>query len=155
MGEGQARQQLYFPALEPLYDKVQGYAYPLIRFVAGAFLVPHGAQKLFEWFGGSTAGTAAFFSKLGLEPALPLVYLTGAVEFFCGILIAIGLFTRVAAGMAFVMLTVAWYTVHLGNGFFWTKAGIEYPLLWSLLMVVILLRGSGRMSVDEKIGKEV
>jgi putative oxidoreductase len=147
--------QSYFPALAPLEQKVQSYAYPLLRFTAGAFLVPHGAQKLFEWFGGSTAGTAAFFSKVGLEPALPLVYVTGAVEFFCGILIAIGLFTRVAAGMAFVMLTTAWYTVHLANGFFWTKAGIEYPLLWSLLMVVILMRGSGRMSVDEQIGKEV
>jgi len=147
--------QSYFPALAPLEEKVQGYAYPLLRFAAGAFLVPHGCQKLFQWFGGSTAGTAAFFSKVGLEPALPLVYLTGSIEFFCGILIAIGLFTRVAAGAAFVMLTVAWYTVHLGNGFFWTKAGIEYPLMWSLVMIVILLRGSGRMSLDEKIGKEV
>jgi putative oxidoreductase len=147
--------QHYFPALVPLEEKVQGYAYPLLRLVAGGFLMPHGAQKLFEWFGGSTAGTAAFFSKVGLEPAMTLVYVTGTVEFFCGLLILIGLFTRVAAGMAFVMLTVAWYTVHLPNGYFWTKAGIEYPLLWSLLMIVILLRGSGKMSVDEMIGKEV
>ncbi len=146
--------ELYVPAMAPVYETIQGYAYPLMRFATGMFLVPHGMQKLFEMFGGNRAGTAAFFSKVGLEPALPLVYVTGCVEFFCGLAIAIGLFTRVAAAGAFIMLTVAWYTVHLANGFFWTKAGIEYPLLWSILMVVIFMRGGGKLSVDERIGKE-
>ena len=152
---GQAKLPLYFPALAPLHDNLSGYAYPLIRFVAGATLVPHGAQKLFEWFGGNTAGTAAFFSKFGLEPALQLVYLTGAIEFFGGILLAIGLFTRPAAAIIFGMLTVAWYTVHLGNGFFWTKGGIEYPLMWSLIALGFAFGGGGRMSLDAKLGREV
>src|SRR5262249_53354406 len=143
------------PALLPLEDKVKVYAYPLLRFAAGLFLMPHGAQKLFEWFGGKTDFYVQFFNKIGLVPAVPLVYATGTVEFFGGLLVAIGLFTRFAAGACFVMLTVAWYTVHLNNGFFWTKAGIEYPLLWSLVFVVILLRGSGKLSVDERIGKEI
>ena len=79
------------PALNGLARFFEPAAEPLLRLVTGLLLVPHGAQKLFEWFGGNTAGTAAFFSKFGLEPALQLVYLTGAIEFFGGILLAIGL----------------------------------------------------------------
>ncbi len=146
--------QLYIPALAPLYEKVQGYAYPLIRIITGLCLVPHGAQKLFEWFGGNRAMTAGFFSKLGMEPALPLVYLVGAVEFFGGILITIGLLTRPAAVAIFVIMMVAVFKVHLGNGFFWTKAGYEYPLLWGVVALGLVFGGSGKLSVDEKLGKE-
>jgi putative oxidoreductase len=155
MDIGQRRLQPYFPALTPLTNSLSGYAYPLIRVIAGAFLMPHGAQKLFEMFGGKTDFYVQFFSKLGLEPALPLVYAAGSVEFFGGLLVALGLFTRFAAAACFVMLTVAWYTVHLTNGFFWTKAGIEYPLLWSLVMLAFVFGGGGKLSLDHKLGKEI
>ena len=147
--------QAYIPALVPLEEKLKGYAYPLLRFVAGALLVPHGMQKIFGLWGGNIEGTAKFFANVGLEPSLQLAYLVGCTELIGGTLIAIGLFTRFAAAAAFIMLTVAWYTVHLKNGLFWTKGGIEYPLLWSLVMVVILFRGSGKLSVDERLGKEL
>jgi len=146
--------QLYVPALAPLYQKVEGYAYPLIRIITGLCLIPHGAQKLFEMFGGNRAATAGFFSKLGIEPALQLVYLVGAVEFFGGILILIGFLTRPAAVAVFVIMMVAVFKVHLGNGFFWTKAGYEYPLLWGVVALGLAFGGSGRLSVDEKLGKE-
>lgn len=146
--------QLYVPALAPLYEKVQGYAYPLIRIITGLCLIPHGAQKLFEWFGGNRAMTAGFFSKLGMEPAMMLVNLVGAVEFFGGILITIGLLTRPAAVAVFVIMAVAVLKVHLGNGFFWTKGGYEYPLLWGVVALGLAFGGSGKLSVDEKLGKE-
>ncbi len=146
--------QLYIPALAPLYEKVQGYAYPLIRIITGLCLIPHGAQKLFEWFGGNRAATAGAFSKFGLEPAMLLVNLVGAVEFFGGILITIGLLTRPFAAAAFVILMVAVFKVHLGNGFFWTKGGYEYPLLWGFVLLGLALGGSGKLSADEKLGKE-
>lgn len=146
--------QLYVPALAPVYAKLEGYAYPLIRIIVGLCLIPHGAQKLFEWFGGNRAATAGFFSKLGMEPALPLVYLVGAVEFFGGILIAIGLWTRPAAAMTVAIMAVAVLKVHLGNGFFWTKGGYEYPLLWGVVALALVFAGSGKLSVDEKLGKE-
>lgn len=57
------------PALSPLYDKLSPFAYPLMRITTGALLIPHGIPKI---FGGGAAGTAGFFTKMGLEPALPL-----------------------------------------------------------------------------------
>ncbi len=153
----QNAKDLYVPAMAGFYASVQDLAYPMVRFFAGLILVPHGAQKLFGMFGGNIDGTAAFFVKAGLEPALPLAYLIGCVEFFGGILIAIGLFTRVAAGAATIQLAVAAFYVHLtflANGFFWTKGGYEYPMLWGIIMLAIFFRGGGKFSVDSKMSKE-
>lgn len=145
---------LYVPAMAGLYARVKDLAYPSIRFWTGVFLIPHGAQKLFGLWGGDIDRTAAFFAKMGLEPALPLAYLVGGVEFFGGILIAIGLLTRPAAAAATVLLAVAAFHIHLGNGFFWGARGYEYPLLWGLVTLAVLCGGGGRWSVDSAIGKE-
>ena len=53
------------PMLEPVYARLQPLAYPLVRIATGAFLMPHGAQKLFGFAGGNIAETAAGFAKLG------------------------------------------------------------------------------------------
>ncbi len=89
--------KLYVPAMAGLYDGLSGLAYPFIRFVTGLWAMPHGAGKLFGWFGLSIEGTAGFFAKIGLEPALPLAYLVGMTEFFGGLALVIGLWTRPAA----------------------------------------------------------
>jgi putative oxidoreductase len=143
------------PALAGIYEPLKPYAYPLVRAVTGLWAVPHGMQKLFGMFGGNAQATAGFFSKVGLEPALPLVYLVGSVEFFGGLLIAIGLLTRPAAVGVAILMAVATIQVHLANGFFWTKTGFEYPLMWCLLALAIAIKGGGQMSVDRRIGKEV
>ncbi len=148
------RARLIIPAVGGLYEAGSGLVYAWIRFFSGLFLMPHGAQKLFGWFGGNIDGTAGFFSKIGLEPALPLAYLVGATEFFGGLFIAIGLLTRPAAVAAAVLLLVAAFYVQLGNGFFWNKGGYEYPLLWAILMIGIFFRGGGELSIDRAIGKE-
>jgi len=126
----------------------------LIRVVTGLFLMPHGAQKLFGAFGGNPEATANFFRKIGIEPAATMVAAVGVVEFFGGLLLALGLLTRPAAAAIFVMLTVSWVKVHLANGFFWTSGGYEYPVLWSIVVLGFAIRGGGEYSIDRQIGKE-
>lgn len=147
--------RLIVPALGGFYAAASRLTYPLIRFSAGLFLMPHGADKLFGTFGGSIDGYAAGFAKMGLEPALPLAYLVGCVEFFGGLAVAIGLLTRPAAVAAAMLLLVAAFHVHLASGFFWNKGGYEYPLLWAILMIAIFFRGGGPVSVDARIGREL
>jgi len=148
------RPRYFVPFMAGFYDTAERLAYPLMRLAVGAFLIPHGMQKLFGAYGGNIANTAAGFAKAGIEPALPLAYTVGCIEFFGGILIAIGLLTRVAAAAVVIMMTVAVVKVHLGNGFFWNNRGFEYPALWGILAFAIFLRGGGAMSVDRAIGKE-
>ena len=146
---------LYVPAMARIYRRLEGWTYPLVRIVTGLWLLPHGSQKLFAWFGGGgIGGTAAYFAKLGLEPALPLAYLVGATEFFGGLLIAIGLWTRPAAAAACILLLFATFTVHMDNGFFIVEGGYEYALMWALLALCVFFRGGGPESIDQRIGKE-
>lgn len=134
-------------------DKVSSLAFPLVRVTTGLLLMPHGAQKLFGWFGGhGLAGTGAFFGDtLGMQPGILFALLAGLVEFFGGLALVLGLLTRPAAAAVAVLLAVA-LSVHLPNGFFWTGGGIEYPLMWWLLAVAILLHGGGRYSLDRRLG---
>jgi putative oxidoreductase len=118
--------------------------------------MPHGAQKLFGWFGGyGLEGTGGFFSQnLGLEPGLLWAALVGGVEFFGGLLLALGLLTRPAALAIAVVMAVAVLAVHLPNGFFWTSGGYEYPLLWGLIALAIAFKGGAELSLDRALGRE-
>lgn len=146
---------LYLPALAPLYQGLAPAAHPLLRGAAGLLLVPHGAQKLFGWFGGyGLEATGNFFSaKLGLPPELAL--LAGLIEFIGGILLALGLFTRPVAALVSGLMAVAVFQVHWGSGFFWTAGGIEYPLLWGLAALSFVFSGGGRYSIDALLGREL
>lgn len=141
------------PSILPALDRLAPLAWPMVRIVTGLMLVPHGAQKLFGWFGGhGLAGTAGFFeSSLGMSPGLLWAGLAGATEFFGGLALVIGLLTRPAALAALVLLVVA-LTVHLPQGFFWSNGGFEYPLMWAVLSLAILLRGGDAWSLDAKLG---
>ena len=143
------------PAFRPLQDALAPYAELMIRAATGLFLMPHGAQKLFGLFGGyGLAGTGQFFeTKLGLPASMALVI--GVVEFFGGLFLALGFATRIAAGFIAGMMAVAVLQVHLGNGFFWTDGGFEYPLLWGLLALSYVIRGAGGKSIDALIGVEI
>jgi putative oxidoreductase len=141
------------PALAPLYNALAEPAYALTRFTAGAFLVPHGMWKLFG-ITGSQEEMISFFSSIGLEPAAVLVYAVGLVEFVGGILIAIGLWTRPAALAATITTATAALYFHLPLGFYVESGGAEFAILWAVVLLMIAVRGGGRISVDNALGRE-
>lgn len=143
------------PAFRPLQDALSPAAEIAARAVIGLFLMPHGAQKLFGLFGGyGLEGTGQFFAtKLGLPPSMALI--TGLIEFFGGLALALGLVTRFAAGAIAVMMGVAVIQVHLPAGYFWTGGGYEYPLMWGVLALTYVVRGGGKYSLDALIGTEL
>ena len=129
-------------------------SWTLVRVSAGLILVPHGAQKLFGWFGGyGLAGTGQFFQEaLGLAPGILFAGVAGLTEFVGGLLLAAGLLTRLSALAVVALMAYAAFVVHWGAGFFWNEGGYEYPLLWGLVALALVIRGGGRWSVDKKIG---
>jgi putative oxidoreductase len=126
----------------------------IVRLAAGLILMPHGAQKLFGLFGGGGLdGTAQYFeTNLGLTPGLLFAGLAGATEFLGGLFLALGFLTRLSALAVVVLMAYAAFAVHLGNGYFWTAGGLEYPLLWGLVALGFVIRGGGAYSVDQAIG---
>lgn len=141
-----------FAPLTAAFDRLSPFAYPLVRVTAGLLLMPHGAQKLFGWFGGyGLSGTGAYFGgTLGMEPGVLFALLAGVIEFFGGLALALGLLTRPVAMVVTVFMGVI-ISVHFGNGYFWSAGGFEYPLMWGLLAVAILLSGGGRYSLDARL----
>ncbi len=156
MTNDSTRTRLIVPALGPLYANLSRWSYPLVRAATGLILMPHGAQKLFGWFGGhGLEGTGGFFAQnLGLEPGVAWAALVGGTEFFGGLFLALGFLTRPAALGVTILMTVAILTVHLPNGFFWRQSGYEYPLLWGLVALAIAFKGGAEMSLDRAIGRE-
>jgi putative oxidoreductase len=156
MTEPSSETRLIIPALGPLYAKLTRLSYPMIRAATGLILMPHGAQKLFGWFGGRglEATGSGFAQNLGLEPGVFWAALVGGTEFFGGLCLVIGFLTRPAALGVTILMTVAILTVHLPKGFFWGQGGYEYPLLWGLIALAIAFRGGAEMSLDRAIGRE-
>jgi putative oxidoreductase len=148
--------RLVVPGLAGLYALGGLVAWPLLRIACGGFLLPHAGQKLFGWFGGyGLAGSAPFFEKLGLAPGYGWALAAALVEGVGGVLLILGLLTRLAALAVIVLMVVAVLQVHLANGFFWTSLGWEYPAFWGLVAFIILLRGGGPLSLDRAIGVEL
>lgn len=144
------------PVLARLHEALAPFAWPLVRATIGLTLVPHGAQKLFGWFGGGgIAGTAQGFEGMGFQPGVFWAVVAGLVEFAGGLMLAAGFLTRLVAAIVFVFLMVTVITVHWPAGFFWTNGGFEYPLLWALVALAFVFAGGGRWSVDAALGREL
>ena len=92
-----------------------------------------------------------FETQLGFANGYLAALGAGSVEFFGGLALALGLFTRASALAITVLLLVA-SNVHFGAGFFWTEGGWEYPVLWAILAFSFVTKGGGKYSLDSKLG---
>src|SRR5438045_2682673 len=128
------------------------YAILLLRLVVGVVFFAHGTQKLFRWWEGpGLRGTAGFFGSLGFRPPLAMALVAGTSE-SCGVLLALGLVTPVAALAVASVMVVAIATVHWRKGLFSQNGGYELPLvLWSAAAAIAAI-GPGRFSLDRALG---
>lgn len=149
MADRQAEPKLLFPQLLSFYDRVIPLSWPIIRVACGFLLMMHGWPKLYR---GPSSMLPAF-NELGFNSVL-WIWADMFIEFFGGISIMLGLFTRFWAAAAAIELLII-TMVYVPNGFGWLKRGYEFTLLWGLICFAIALRGGGPYSLDRKIGKEL
>jgi putative oxidoreductase len=135
------------------------YVLTLARLVLGVVFFAHGAQKMLGWFGGyGFSGTMGFFTQAMHIPA-PLAFLAICAEFLGGLGLLVGLLGRVAAFGITMNMLVAIFAVHIRNGFFanWTGLqkgeGFEYHLLAIALLIGVMIKGSGALSIDRALSK--
>jgi putative oxidoreductase len=140
--------RLIIPALKPLYDWLGRFSYPFIRIVIGLTMVPHGWDKL--TVPKTQASVTSLIDKLGFHPATGFFWLIAGLEFFGGIMLALGLLTRLIALMFAVELMVIIFGVFVPGG-----RPIEYLLMWALIMLAFVFGGGGRYSLDRLIGREL
>jgi putative oxidoreductase len=124
------------------------------RALLGAVMFPHGAQKLFGWFGGyGFDGTMKFLTDTVHLPS-PIALLVILAESIGALMLIAGLGTRIAAlGISAVMVGAV-LTSHGSVGFFMNwfgnqpGEGYEYHLLALALSVPLVIAGGGRYALD-------
>ena len=114
-----------------------------IRLVAGLLMLQHGYEKLTHF--NETVGQMINLMGVGQRTCTILVIFA---EFFCSLLLIIGLFTRFACIPLIITMVVAMWKVHHNDYF-----GEEDISLYILSYVTLLLLGPGKVSVDNMIGK--
>ena len=109
-----------------------------VRIVAGVLFFQHGAQKI--------------FGILGMEESVELgsrLGLAGIIEMTTGTLIALGLFTPIAAFIASGEMAVAFFIAHVPRGSIWPLVnGGEPAVLFCFLFLYLASRDSGDWSLD-------
>lgn len=119
----------------------------LLRVLAGGLMAcNHGWGKLT----GFDEGRADFYDWMGLGMTTSLVLAVFA-EFFCGIFMALGLFTRFAAIPLIITMMVAIFGVHWGDPF----KKLELPLIYMTMYIIVLLAGPGKFSLDNLFMKKL
>lgn len=117
----------------------------LLRAVLGFVFVAHGWDKYFITGMVETTGQ---FSALGIPQAKMSAYLVGTTELVGGALLVVGLLTTLVAGALALLVSAALYFVHLDNGVFVADGGIEFTAVLIVALLVIVVFGSGRASID-------
>lgn len=114
----------------------------ILRIVGGGFMLTHGFPK----FQRLLEGNFKFGDPIGLGSELSFVLVVFA-EFFCSILIILGLKSRVASLFLMFTMAVAAFIAHADDPI----GKKELPLIYFAIFFVIFLSGSGKYSLDEKI----
>ena len=125
------------------YDQRVAIAQTVLRIVAGAAFFTHGGQKILGLFGGvgPDGGTVELMSRAGAA---------GVIEIVCGVMIVLGLFTRVVAFIASGEMAAAYFLGHVssnGQLFWWENRG-EVAMLYCFIFLLFAAWGAGPYSVD-------
>jgi putative oxidoreductase len=122
-----------------------------IRLALGGIFIAHGAQKVLGSFSGPGFNTFISYPApfAFMRPAWLWMAAAAISEFVGGILVVLGLLTRVGAFFIAITMIVAIFGVHW-PAFFGGK-GIEYPLALLAMAVALLISGGGYTSFDKAL----
>jgi putative oxidoreductase len=130
------------------------WAEALLRAAVGLALVPHGLRNTFGLF-RSTGQPAHNLSMLaeqldrtGWRPGKLWAPLISATLLVAGPMLALGLYTRIAAVPVVLFLAASCVERWRVGRYFWNTLGLEYTLLWAIAALYFLVHGGGAISLD-------
>ncbi len=130
-------------AMKNKLERFESIFYVIARILIGFMFFAHGAQKIFGWYGGN--GGAALFSLMGVA---------GWIEIIAGILVLVGLWTRLAAFFSAGQMVVAYIMVHAGGGWNPLVNKGELALLYAAAFLLLLIHGNGPFSLEKAFSKK-
>ena len=113
----------------------------VLRIVIGLLFLEHGTAKLLHF------PLMPMFAGGGLPP---LILASGVIELVGGALIALGLFSRIAAFVCSGQMAVAYFMVHFANGFFPILNGGELAIVYCFTFLYLAAAGPGAFAINDK-----
>lgn len=142
--------------LKAMLNTENNPAQMMIRLALGAVMLPHGAQKVLGWFGGSGyAGTLSQFLSLGF-PRWAVIMLM-VTELGGALFLVAGFLTRLWALAIGVAMALCLQMYHVQHGFFMNWGGqqggegFEFHILLLAIAMALVFGGGGALSVDRKL----
>lgn len=132
-----------------LFNNLQSFFLLLARLVlAYGFYEP----ALMKW--NDINSVASWFESLGIPFPTIGAYLASTTELLGVVLIAIGFLTRIMSIPLIIVMIVAIFSVHIGNGFSAGDNGFEIPLYYLLFLGLFASFGAGKFSIDYLVFKK-
>jgi putative oxidoreductase len=123
-----------------------------LRLALGIIFIAHGSQLVFgAWGGPGLSGFASFPSPFPfMRPAWLWMGAAALSQLIGGILIVLGLFTRLGAVLLAAVMLVAMFGAHWPA--FFLPNGLEFTLALTGMAFALLITGGGQASLDRMIG---
>ena len=128
-----------------ILEKLKPLALLILRAGIGIIFIYHGYPKLFT----HTHDIMAAFQRMGFPSFF--VYIAGVVEFFGGIVLILGLFTRIGALLLAGEMAIAVLKVHLPQGAITDVKNYEFPMILAVACFALATIGAGLISIDHAI----
>jgi len=122
----------------PWLSRWQPQLLAILRIMTGLLFLSHPVQKFL-----------AFPTPFPIQPVPTLFAAAGVIEAVAGILIVIGLFTRIAAFIASGEMAVGYFMIHFPQGFWPVLNKGEAAILFCFIFLYLAAAGAGAWSVDE------
>ncbi|PZT74897.1 MULTISPECIES: DoxX family protein [unclassified Streptomyces] len=127
--------------MTPHLHRAQPYALALFRIVAGLLFACHGAASIFGILGGAHGGGSI---PAGTWPG----WYAAVIQLIGGILVALGLGTRVAALVSSGSMAYAYFTVHQSHALLPIENGGESAAIFCWIFLLLVFTGPGAFSLD-------
>ncbi|WP_375724397.1 DoxX family protein [Arcobacter sp. KX21116] len=132
-----------------LFDNLQSIFLLLARLVVAYGFYDPAMRK---W--ADIGSIAQWFGSIGIPFPTLNAYMAATTEILGVVLLTLGLLTRLISIPLIVVMVVAIFTVHIGNGFGAGDNGFEIPLYYILFLGIFLTHGAGKISLDNFIFKK-
>lgn len=131
--------------IDSIGTQTQALSWAALRILSSAMFMTHGYAKLFGERPQPMLGGMDFF---GIDLGINMLWIAGVIEFFGGLLLLLGLYTRPLALLAATLMVMAYLRAH--PAWFPTLNNGELAAMYFLSYLAIFSFGPGKLSLDSK-----